>query len=92
MVALELAERMTITGQKVDDELFGRLKAQFSEKQIVELAATVAFENFRCKLNPAFGLAICYRRRGGTTSLKASKVFLPGSLSVSPSAGTYGDG
>ena len=55
-LALEMAERMTITGQKVDDALFGRLKAHFTEAQIVELAAAVALENFRSKLNPALGV------------------------------------
>ena len=55
-LALELAERMTITGQRVDDEFFARLKCHFSETQCVELAAAVAFENFRSKLNPALGV------------------------------------
>jgi alkylhydroperoxidase family enzyme len=49
--ALEYAERMTITGQRVDDALFARLQALFSEAQIVELTAAVALENFRSKLN-----------------------------------------
>ena len=55
-VALDYAERMTITGQRVDDELFGRLSRHFSEAQIVELTAAVALENFRSKLNPALGV------------------------------------
>jgi alkylhydroperoxidase family enzyme len=55
-VALEYAERMTYTGQKVDDALFGRLRAQFSEPQIVELTAAIALENFRSKFNPALGV------------------------------------
>ena len=55
-VALEYAERMTHTGQKVDDALFERLKAHFSEPQIVELTAAVALENFRSKFNPALGV------------------------------------
>jgi alkylhydroperoxidase family enzyme len=55
-VALEYAERMTHTGQKVDDALFARLKAHFSEAQIVELTAAIAFENFRSKFNPALGV------------------------------------
>lgn len=54
--ALEYAERMTHTGQKVDDALFARLKAHFSEAQIVELTAAVALENFRSKFNPALGV------------------------------------
>jgi len=55
-VALEYAERMTYTSQKVDDDLFERLKQHFSEAQIVELTAAVALENFRSKFNPALGV------------------------------------
>jgi alkylhydroperoxidase family enzyme len=55
-VALEYAERMTYTGQKVDDALFARIKEQFSEAQIVELTAAIALENFRSKFNPALGV------------------------------------
>ena len=55
-VALEYAERMTITGQKVDDALFARLKQHYTEPQIVELTAAIALENFRSKFNPALGV------------------------------------
>ena len=55
-VALEYAERMTITGQQVDDALFARLKQHYGEAQIVELTAAVALENFRSKFNPALGI------------------------------------
>jgi alkylhydroperoxidase family enzyme len=55
-VALEYAERMTITGQNVDDALFARLKQHYSEAQIVELTAAIALENFRSKFNPALGI------------------------------------
>ena len=34
--ALEYAERMTVTGEKVTDELFARLRGHFSEAQVVE--------------------------------------------------------
>lgn len=54
--ALELAERMTITGQRVDDELFAGLRRHFSEAQVVELAATIALENFRSRFNVALGI------------------------------------
>ena len=54
--ALEYAERMTYTGQKVDDALFARVKEHFSEAQIVELTAAIALENFRSKFNPALGV------------------------------------
>ncbi len=55
-VALDYAERMTYTGQKVDDALFARVKSHFSEAQIVELTAAVALENFRSKFNPTLGV------------------------------------
>jgi len=47
---------VTITGQTVDDALFARLKQHYSEKQIVELTAAIALENFRSKFNPALGI------------------------------------
>jgi alkylhydroperoxidase family enzyme len=55
-LALDYAERITITGERVDDDLFARLKAKFSEAQIVELTAAVAVENFRSKFNPPLGI------------------------------------
>ena len=55
-VALEYAERMTITGESVDDVLFARLKEHFTEAQIVELTAVAALENFRSKFNPALAI------------------------------------
>jgi alkylhydroperoxidase family enzyme len=55
-VALDYAERMTITGQQVDDALFARVKQHYSEKQIVELTAAIALENFRSKFNPTLGI------------------------------------
>ena len=55
-VALEFAERMTVTGEKVDDGLFSRVRQHFSEAETVELAAAVALENFRSKLNVALGV------------------------------------
>jgi alkylhydroperoxidase family enzyme len=35
---------MTVTGEKVTDELFARLRGHFSEAQIVELTAVVALD------------------------------------------------
>jgi alkylhydroperoxidase family enzyme len=55
-VALEYAERITITSEKVDDEIFTRLKRHFTDAQIVELTAAIAFENFRSKFNPSLGV------------------------------------
>jgi alkylhydroperoxidase family enzyme len=55
-VALEYAERVTMTDQQVDDALFARLRQHYDEAQIVELTAAVAFENFRSKFNPPLGI------------------------------------
>jgi alkylhydroperoxidase family enzyme len=54
--ALAFAEAMTITGRGVDDALFARVRAYFSEAQMVELSAAVALENFRSKFNTALGI------------------------------------
>ena len=54
--ALRFAEALTITGQKVTDELFGRVRAHYAEGEIVELAAAIAVENFRSKFNIALGV------------------------------------
>ncbi len=54
--AFEYAEAMTITGQRVSDELFARLKTFYDEAQIVELTAAVALENFRSKFNVPLGV------------------------------------
>ena len=66
--ALEYAEKMTITGEKVTDELWGRLRGHFTEAQLVELTAAVALENFRSKFNVPLGVeaqGFCVRRRRG---------------------------
>jgi len=54
--ALAYAEAMTITGQKITDELFAEARRHFSEPQLVELTAAVALENFRSKFNVALGV------------------------------------
>jgi alkylhydroperoxidase family enzyme len=54
--ALSFAEAMTITGQKIDDALFARVRTHFSEAAVVELTAAVALENFRSKFNVALGI------------------------------------
>ena len=51
--ALEYAEAITRTGERVSDELFARIRAHFTEAEVVELTAAVALENFRSKFNTA---------------------------------------
>ena len=52
-VALEYAEAVSKTPVKVSDEMFERLKTYFNEKQIVELTASIAYENYRARFNHA---------------------------------------
>ena len=52
-VALEFADDMTITGRDVSDELFERLRRLFDEDALVELTATIAWENASSKFNRA---------------------------------------
>jgi len=54
--ALEYAEKMTITGEKVTDDLWGRLRGHFTDAQLVELTAAIAVENFRSKFNVPLGV------------------------------------
>jgi len=52
-VALELADAMTITGRDVTDELFERLRKFYDDDALVELTATIAWENASSKFNRA---------------------------------------
>ena len=53
-LALTYAERITRSDQDVDEALFARLQQEFpTPAEVVELTATVAFENFRSKFNHA---------------------------------------
>lgn len=54
--ALELAEAMTAAPADVGEELRAELRRHFSEKQVVELTANIAWENHRARLNRALGV------------------------------------
>lgn len=51
--ALEYADAMTVTGRDVSDELFARLRRFYTDDEIVELTAIVAWENSSSKFNRA---------------------------------------
>jgi alkylhydroperoxidase family enzyme len=52
-IALEYADSMTMTGRDVSDDLFARLSSFYNEDEIVELTATIAWENSSSKFNRA---------------------------------------
>lgn len=54
-LVLAYADHMTQTPVEVPDTLFEKLRAQFSAAQLVELTATIAWENYRARFNHAFG-------------------------------------
>ena len=62
--ALEYAERMTITDQDVDEELFSRLRGFFDEDALVELTAAIAWENSSSKFNRALHVPSQHLWRG----------------------------
>lgn len=53
IVALRFAEAVTSREQETDDNLFARLKLFFSDDEIVELTALIAFQNLSSKFNAA---------------------------------------
>ena len=53
-LVIELADALSETPSNVSDELYARLRAAFSEEQILELSAQISFENFRARLNRVY--------------------------------------
>src|SRR5262252_7322875 len=50
-IALEYADRVSATPVDVPDEFFAHLQRLFSEREIVELTAHIAHENYNAKSN-----------------------------------------
>lgn len=55
-VAIQYAEEMSKTPVRVSEELFERLRKHFSDEQIVELSASIAYENYRARFNHALDI------------------------------------
>ena len=53
-LVIELADALSDTPSNVDDGLFARLLQRFSEQQVIELGAQIAFEQYRARLNRLF--------------------------------------
>jgi alkylhydroperoxidase family enzyme len=52
-VALEYADRITLTELEVSEQFFAQVQRYFSDDEIVELTATIAWENCSSKFNRA---------------------------------------
>jgi alkylhydroperoxidase family enzyme len=55
-LVIELADAMTATPANVSDDLYARSRNQFSEEQLMQLGAQIAFENYRARWNRIFNV------------------------------------
>ena len=55
-LVLEYADGMTQTPVDVQDALFAKLREKFNDEQLVELTATLAWENYRARFDHAFSV------------------------------------
>ncbi|HEY5446443.1 MAG TPA: hypothetical protein VIJ87_18685 [Pyrinomonadaceae bacterium] len=55
-LVIELADAMADTPSNISDDLYARLRETFSEEQLLQLGAQVAFENYRARLNRVFNV------------------------------------
>ena len=55
-LVVEYATLMTRTPVEVPEALFAKLRELFDEPQLVELTATIAWENYRARFDHAFGI------------------------------------
>ena len=55
-LVIELADAMADTPANVSDDLYARLRNQFSEEQLMQLGAQIAFENYRARWNRIFNV------------------------------------
>ena len=53
-LVIDLSDALAETPSNVSDDLYARLRQQFSEQQLLELSAQIAFENFRARLNRVY--------------------------------------
>ena len=55
-LVIKLADAMTDTTANVSDDLYARLRKQFSEERLMQLGAQIAFENYRARWNRIFNV------------------------------------
>lgn len=65
-LVIELADAMAATPSNISDELYSRLRKEFSEEQLLQLSGQFAFENFRARLNRVFDVGSDELYRPGT--------------------------
>ena len=53
-MVIDLADAMATTPSNVSDDLYAKLREKFTEEQLLQLGAQIAFENYRARLNRVF--------------------------------------
>jgi alkylhydroperoxidase family enzyme len=53
-LVIELTDAMVSVPANISDDLYSRLRKQFSEEQLMQLSAQIAFENYRARWNRVF--------------------------------------
>jgi alkylhydroperoxidase family enzyme len=54
LLVIELADAMVTAPANISDDLYSALKSKFTEEQLLQLSAQIAFENYRARLNRVF--------------------------------------
>jgi alkylhydroperoxidase family enzyme len=67
-LVIELADALTATPSNVSDDLYARLRNQFSEEQLMQLGGQIAFENYRARWNRLFNVESDNLYQGTTAS------------------------
>jgi alkylhydroperoxidase family enzyme len=62
-LVMELADAMAETPSNISDDLYARLRKQFSEEQLLQLAGQIAFENYRARFNRVFDVGTFRSKR-----------------------------
>jgi alkylhydroperoxidase family enzyme len=55
-LAVQLAERLTLTPSEVDDQFYGRLVEAFGHAALVELSSAIAWKNYLARFNRVFAV------------------------------------
>ena len=53
-LVIELADAMVTAPSNISDDLYARLRKEFSEEQLMQLSGHIAFENYRARWNRLF--------------------------------------
>ncbi len=68
-LVLDLAVEMSKTPVDVPAEVLARVRARFSEAELVELAAAIAWEGYRARFNLVFGVSAVSFSEGAVCAL-----------------------